>query len=392
MIDVAEAQARLIALASTLPSERVPLHRAGHRILAEDVAAHRAQPPVAMSAMDGYATGAFAPGDLLTVVGEAGAGHPFQGAVEPGQAVRIFTGAPLPSGTDRVVIQEDAVRDGDTIRSAERTAPDAHVRPAGADFPSHYVVPAGTVLTPARVALLAAMGCAMAPVRRRPHVAVLMTGDELTWPGTALGEGSIYASNGAGLVALLDQVGADVRLLPIARDDPASLSDAVALARGADLLITTGGASVGDHDLVAPALRTAGMVPSFHKVRMRPGKPLLAGRLDGMVVIGLPGNPVSSMVCAHVFVLPVMRAFAGAVPGPRLVPAISGGPIAANGPREHYMRGRIDQEANVIAMDRQDSALLSVLADADVLIRRAPHATPIVKGERVEVIPLRSDV
>ncbi|TFL18203.1 molybdopterin molybdotransferase MoeA [Jannaschia formosa] len=389
MIPVEEARARLMALVSRPAPEEVPLRAAAGRVLAGPVAARQTQPPFAASAMDGYAVaGEAAVGDAFEVIGEAAAGHPFSGRVGPGQTVRIFTGAPLPDGATRIVIQEDITRDGDCATVTADPGPTTHVRPAGGDFaagtPFHRDAPLG----PRDIALLAAMGHARVPVAQRPVVAILMTGDELRPPGAPLGPGEITASNGYGLAATVEARGAEARLLPIARDTAESLATAIALARGSDLLLTVGGASVGDHDLVAGALQAAGMAPDFHKVAMRPGKPLMAGRLGGMAVVGLPGNPVSAMVCTRVFVLPMLRRMLGLpdedAPATRPLAA----PVGANGPRQHYMRARVEPGGSVRVADRQDSSLLSVLASADALVIRPPHAPEAAEGMAVPVLDL----
>lgn len=389
MISVEAAQAALLALVSPLPSEDVPLRRAAGRVLARTVAARHAQPPFAASAMDGYAVAAVdvKRGDRFRFAGEAAAGHPFAGAVGPGETVRIFTGAPVPEGTARVLIQEDVARDGDAI--AVRDAPDAatHVRPAGGDFAEGATVAGPRRIGSRDVALLAAMGHGVLPVRRRPRVAILMTGDELRAPGEPLGSGGIVASNGYGLAAMVEAEGAEAHLLPIARDTGASLAAALDLARGADLIVTIGGASVGDHDLVAGAAGSAGLELAFHTVAMRPGKPLLAGRLGSAALVGLPGNPVSAMVCGVVFILPMIRAMLGLSPSlpSRTLPLADD--VAANGSRRHYMRAVV-ANGRCRILGRQNSSLLSVLHEAHILAVIAPDEGPLRAGEAVEVIAL----
>ncbi|MCB5198251.1 molybdopterin molybdotransferase MoeA [Loktanella sp. TSTF-M6] len=390
MISVVEALDALFALVTPLDVEWVPLDHAAGRVLARNVAAQRTQPPFAASAMDGYAVhgAAVAPGARFHVIGEAAAGHGFDGAIANGQAVRIFTGAPLPQGADRVVIQEDVARDADVITLRADLDGNAYVRPAGADFLAGDLLGAPRRLTPADIALLAAMNIARVPVTRRPVVAIVATGDELVQPGETPGPDQIIASNNHGLAALLRAHGADVRLLPIARDTHASLALAFDLARGADLIVTIGGASVGDHDLVAAAAGARGMERAFYKVAMRPGKPLMAGRVDGAAMVGLPGNPVSAMVCGHVFLLPLIAAMSGlsARPAPRRS-AILTHDLTANGPREHYMRA-VCAGDSVTVFDRQDSALLSVLSQANCLAVR-PVGDPARRaGDRIAVIAI----
>ena len=304
MISVAEALEHLFALVSPLETEYVPLRAAAGRTLSETVQATRTQPPFAASSMDGYALRrAEVEADaMFKVIGESAAGHGFQGALKAGQAVRIFTGAPVPKGADFVVIQEDTTRRGDLITLGHDIGDKDNIRPAGGDFTKGTPMQAPRVLRAADIALLAAMNIAVVPVTRKPVVAILATGDELVQPGETPGPDQIIASNSYGLAAMLERAGAAVRLLPIARDTPSSLTTAFGLAKGADLLITIGGASVGDHDLVGPVAAEMGMEQAFYKVAMRPGKPLMAGRLGGMAMIGLPGNPVSAMVCGQIFV------------------------------------------------------------------------------------------
>lgn len=390
MIPVREALDHLFGLVSPVGIEDVPLARAGGRVLARDVKAVRDQPPFAASAMDGYAIGGAgaAPGARFTVIGEAAAGHGFAGALGAGEAVRIFTGAPLPEGATRVVMQEDVARDGTGITLGDRLDAKDHVRPAGSDFRVGDTLDAPRVLRPADVALLASMNHACVPVRRRPEVALIATGDELVMPGEHPGPDQIIASNSFGLKALLEAAGAHARLLPIARDSVASLSTAFELAKGADLIVTIGGASVGDHDLVGKVAGDLGMDRAFYKVAMRPGKPLMAGRMDAAAMVGLPGNPVSAMVCGHVFVVPMIRAMLGlgTAPAPRRTARLAAA-LPANGPREHYMRARLTPEG-LVAEARQDSALLGVLAQADALLVRAVEDPAREAGETVEYLAI----
>lgn len=390
MISVEEALERLFALVAPLPEEEVTLTQAGGRVLARDLAARRTQPPFSASAMDGYALrGAEAEvGARFEVIGEAAAGAGFAGEVGAGQAVRIFTGAPLPPGADAVVIQEEVETQAGGIRIGATFDRAGHVRAAGTDFREGDRLAAPRLLSPSDVALLAAMNYASVPVRRRPEVAIIATGDELVQPGEDPGPDQIVASNSYGLHALLSRAGAHPRLLPIARDSEASLRQVFALAEGADLILTIGGASVGDHDLVGSAAATAGLERTFYKVAMRPGKPLMAGSLGHAAFVGLPGNPVSAMVCGTVFILPMIRSMQGFAPAPaprRRLPLTA--PVAANGPREHYMRARLT-ERGVAPLERQDSSLLSVLSEAGVLIVRGPDDAARDAGETVEVIDL----
>ncbi len=390
MISVAEALEKLFALAPAIEVETVPIRKAGGRVLAQAVEAKLTQPPFAASAMDGYAvfgSGA-APGDRFDVIGEAQAGRGYTGILAKGQAVRIFTGAPVPAGSGVVVIQEDVDRSGDQITIKTSLGGGDNIRPAGGDFLKGTTFAAPRHLKPSEIALLAAINIAEVPVYRRPDIAIISTGDELVQPGEEPGPDQIIASNAYGLAALIEEQGGVPRLLPIARDDPASLEMVFDLARGADLVVTIGGASVGEYDLVGQVAAERGMDRAFYKVAMRPGKPLMAGRLDGAMMIGLPGNPVSALVCGTVFLVPVMRAMLGlgAAPAPRVRLPLAE-PVEANGPREHYMRARITDGA-IAPAKRQDSALLSVLASADALLIRPPHDAARAIGEMVEAILL----
>ncbi|MAQ46046.1 MAG: molybdopterin molybdenumtransferase MoeA [Confluentimicrobium sp.] len=388
MITVAEARARILALLTPLPAEPVALRDAAGRVLAEDIVARRDQPPFAASAMDGYAVSDAdaRPGDQFDVIGEAAAGAGFSGSVTPGEAVRIFTGAPVPAGAHRVVMQEDVTRDGNRITLTDALDAGMNIRPAGGDFKCGDRITAPLRLGPAQLALTAAMNTPVVQVARRPVVAIMATGDELVMPGEPPGPDQIIASNSFALRAMCEAEGAEVRLLPIARDTRESLETAFDLARGADLLLTSGGASVGAHDLVGPVAEALGMERAFYKVLMRPGKPLMAGKLGDMVVVGLPGNPVASIVCAQIFILPALRAMqglSGDAPPEDTAPLAA--PVGPNGPREHYMRAQLGPEG-VEIFDRQDSSLLSVLGAANVLVRRDAHDRARAAGETVRIL------
>jgi len=390
MITVSDALDALFALADPLPVETVPLRAASGRVLAGPVTAKRTQPPFAASSMDGYALKAVE-ADLhaqFKIVGESAAGHRWNGALKPGQTVRIFTGAPVPEGADKVVIQEDVTRSGDMISISGDPGPKDNIRPAGVDFSAGTRMEAPRRLSPGDIALLAAMNIAEVPVRRVPVVALISNGDELVVPGETPGPDQIIASNTYGLAAMLEGIGAHARILPIARDTEASLSTVFGLARSADLIVTIGGASVGDHDLVGHVAANLGMEQAFYKVAMRPGKPLMAGRLGGVPMLGLPGNPVSAMICGTVFLAPMLNAMMGLgrAPAPRLAMPLDGA-LPANGPREHYMRAVITG-GRVADAGAQDSSLLSVLALANALIVRPPHDPARQMDERVDVVPL----
>jgi molybdopterin molybdotransferase len=393
MLGVAEALARVLALMAPVGTERVALAEAGGRVLAEPAVATRDQPPFDATAMDGYAVRAAdaTEGAALRVVGEAPAGRRWPGRLGAGEAVRIFTGAPMPDGADAVLIQEDAERAGEAVRCRLTVAPGAHVRRRGLDFAAGAGLAAPRRLTPEDVALLASMNVPAPLVRRRPRVAILPTGDELVAPGETPAEDQIVASNNFGLAALLAACGAAPDLRPVARDDAAALAAALEGCAGADLIVTLGGASVGDYDLVRAALGDDAL--AFYKVAMRPGKPLMAGRFRGAPVVGLPGNPVSAMVCGHIFLRPALDALLGLQAGPlprrraRLAVDLDPG-----GPREHYMRARLSATDGELAIEpfrNQDSSVLSLLSEADALLVQPPHAPAQRAGALAEFIPLR---
>ena len=390
MITVDQALDHLFSLVSPLGHEEVPLTEAAGRVLAVDAVARRDQPPFAASAMDGYALRAdeIAAGAVFDVIGEAAAGHGYDGLCGPGQAVRIFTGAPVPDGADHVVIQEDVERSQTTITLTDRLGKGDNIRPLGADFRVGGRLRAPRRLRPSDVALLASMNIDRVRVARKADVALISTGDELVMPGEDPGPDQIIASNTFGLKALLDGIGARARILPIARDNRPALEAAFDLATGADLVVTIGGASVGDHDLVGDVAAGLGMERAFYKIAMRPGKPLMAGRMGGATMVGLPGNPVSAMVCGHVFLAPMIRAMLGlgTERSPRLTARLAAG-LPANGPREHYMRAFVEQGA-IRAETRQDSALLTVLADANALLIRPPRDGARKAGDTVEYLAL----
>lgn len=394
MISVEEALAACLALTRVLPGERVALAEAAGRVLAEPVFAKRDQPPFAASAMDGYAVRMddAVPGAELRVVGEAPAGRAWDREIGAGEALRIFTGAPLPKGAERIVIQEDVTRDGDVITIGERLDQGPHVRPAGTDFRAGARIEAPRRLGPADLALAAAMNAPVLTVTRRPVVAVIATGDELVLPGEDPRADQIVASNTYGLKALIEAEGGDARLLTIARDDTESLLATFRLARGADLIVTVGGASVGDHDLVGAVAESQGMERAFYKIAMRPGKPLMAGRLGDAALLGLPGNPVSALVCGHLFLVPMLRAYLGLPAGERRRRvARLGQDIHANGPREHYMRAEVFPTGDIpeiVPFGRQDSSLLSILSHANGLLVRPIGDAARTAGTLVEYVPI----
>ncbi len=399
LMPVAHALAAILDGAAALPEETVALDEAFHRTLARDIAAKRTQPPEAMSAMDGYAVraaDAATVGARLKVIGEVAAGRPFDRALGAGEAARIFTGGVVPAGADAVVIQEDTVVEGNSISVTEAAAKGRHIRPAGIDFrEGDVLLSAGSRLTDRDLSLAASMNFPELPVRRRPKVALLATGDELVMPGNLPGPGQIVYSNGYALRALARAEGADVVDLGVAADTLAATTAGIRRARdsGADILITTGGASVGDHDLVLKGLEAEGVKIAFWKIAMRPGKPMMHGRLGGMRVIGVPGNPVSSYVCTLLFVVPLIRALAGSKAIHHLREmALLGRDVAENDVREDYLRARLAKRDDgtwiATPVTHQDSSLLANLSAAQALVIRAPFAPAAKAGTPCEILRL----
>ncbi|MDX5361808.1 MAG: molybdopterin molybdotransferase MoeA [Alphaproteobacteria bacterium] len=399
LLPVAEARARLFAALTPTGTEWVPFSEADGRVLAADILANRTQPPFDASAMDGYAVRAEDLADhsaRLEVIGESVAGQRFSEALRPGTAVRIFTGAPMPEGADAIVLQEDVDRAGDVIAAREAPAPGRWIRPAGLDFKTgETVLRAGTRLGAADVALLASVEALSVPVRRRPVVAILATGDELVRPGSPRGPDQIVASNTYGLAAQVRAAGGIARDLGIAGDTEEALRAAIADGAGADMLVTLGGASVGDRDLVGPVLRGLGMTLDFWKIAMRPGKPLMFGMLGAMPVLGLPGNPVSSLVCGALFAGPAIRRLAGEpASAPAVLKARLGCDLRENDRREDYLRASLsrDDDGTLVATPfaRQDSSMLALLSRADALVVRPPHAPPAHEGDSADILLLRA--
>ena len=400
LLPVADAIARIVDGVAPLAAETVPLDQAAGRTLAEALAARRTQPPVAVSAMDGYAVRAadVTPGATLLLVGISAAGHGTRMVVAPERAVRIFTGAPLPEGADAVLIQENAEQDdldGRVIRATASVAPGRFVRRAGLDFSEGDVLlETGRHLGPRELALAAAMGYGALPVCRAPRVAIISTGDELVPPGTMPGPNQIVAASAPGIAALVRQAGGEPHDLGIARDEPAALTAAIdrALALPADVIVTLGGASVGDHDLVAPALAERGMRLGFWKIAMRPGKPLMFGTIGATRVLGLPGNPVSSIVCAILFLTPLVDALLGRPRRDPSEPAVLAVDVAANDAREDYVRAvAVSADGGLSAvtpLPTQDSSQLAVLASANCLLIRAANAPAAKTGDACRIIRL----
>lgn len=391
LLPVAEAQARLLALAPMLPVETVPIAEAAGRFLAASIVAKRDQPAANLSAMDGYAIRAADLPGPWTVIGESAAGHGLDRAIGVREAARIFTGAPLPTGADTILIQEDATRDGDALRlTGDAPAFSQWVRQRASDFGSgQTLIEAGARLTPPRIALAIAGGHGAVRTARRPRVAILSTGDELVPPGAPATGVMLPASNGVMLAAMLAQSGAIVTDHGIVPDRLDALAAAFAqAAASADIVVSIGGVSVGDHDLVRPALDRLGATLDFWKVAMRPGKPLMAGRLGEAIMLGLPGNPVSAFVTARLFLLPLVAHLSGD-PDPLPAPARAtlAAPLPATGERADFLRARRDG-AHVHPLPSRDSALLAELVKADVLIVRPPHAPPAKTGDETKIIAL----
>lgn len=397
LLPVEEARARILDGVTPLEIEHVGPLDADDRVLATPLAARRTQPPFDVSAMDGFAVRGADVATLpaeLALIGEAAAGHGFRGCVSPGQAVRIFTGAPVPDGADAIVIQENTRFDTTTVHVVDGQPEPGHIRPRGFDFrEGDQLLPAARRLTARDVTLAAAMGHAALPVRRRPRVALLATGDELVLPGEPSGPDQIVCSNPFGIAAMVRRAGGEPQFLGIARDDRRDLAEKIEAGQHADVFLAIGGASVGDHDLVGPVLQDLGMALDFWRIGMRPGKPLMFGRLGPQRVLGVPGNPVSSLITARLFLVPLIHALLGlhtAADVPRQGRAAVA--MGANGPREHYMRATQTLDADgvrhVTPVRSQDSSLLAPLATADVLIVRPPNDPPVAPGDPVAILDL----
>lgn len=398
MLAVEEAHARIVAAFAPLPSEWVHLAAAADRVLARDLIAERDQPPGDTSAMDGYAVRAadLASGHAtLRLVGSAPAGGSYDGELGPGETVRIFTGGLLPRGADAVALQENASAADDRVCIEQTIEPGTFVRPAGLDFRrGERALPAGRRLTARDIGLAAALNHAWLPVRRRPRVALLATGDELVLPGQPLGPSQIVNSNTVALAAMVRQWGGVPLDLGIVRDQPDSLAEASEQLRGVDLAVTLGGASVGERDLVRGVLGDHGLALDFWQIAMRPGKPLMFGRVHDVPLLGLPGNPVSAGVCAVLFVRAAICALLGLDPAPPEVPGVLGAPLGANDRRQEYLRASVawrdDGRLEAIPAPRQDSSMLATFARAGCLIKRAPFAPAMTAGTPVSVLLLGS--
>jgi molybdopterin molybdotransferase len=398
MISVEEARERILADLHPTPAEIVALADAWGRVTAAPVIARLTQPPADVSAMDGYALRAAdsSLGAMLHVIGSAPAGHPFEGTVGPGQSVRLFTGSVVPRGADAILLQEDATASGAEVRVNEAVTAGRHIRRAGQDFASgDAVVPAGRRLTARDIGLAAAANHPWLTVHRRPCVAILATGDEIAMPGEPIPPGGIVSSNSHALAALVRAAGGTPVVLPVAADTHEAVAAVADAVHGMDMLVTTGGASVGDHDLVIESLKTRGLKLDFWQIAMRPGKPLLFGTLGAVPVLGLPGNPVSALVCSILFLLPALNRLGGLpAAAPPTVQAVAGTALRANDHRADHLRATVtlDLRGRIVAtpFPVQDSAMLRRLALADALILRAPNAPALPEGGEITVIRLDS--
>ncbi|MFO1013042.1 MAG: gephyrin-like molybdotransferase Glp [Caulobacteraceae bacterium] len=392
LLSVEDARARMLGRAVATGDEVVALCGAHGRVLREDIVAHRPQPPFPASAMDGWAVRAADTPGVLKIIGESAAGHAFEGEVGPGEATRIFTGAPVPAGADAIVIQEDATRKGEAV-TVPQVAAGHHVRPAGVDFKAgDRLLKAGARLDPWRLALAASSGAAELKVARKPRVAILSTGEEVVAPGGSPGPFQIFNSGTTALSELIRRWGGELIDLPNIGDNEDDI-EAAARACGGDVIVTLGGASVGDHDLVKPALSRLGMEMIVESIAVRPGKPTwFAVLADGRRIVGLPGNPASAMVCAELFLRPFLAQMQGADPAVNVIKAKAALPFEANGNREHWMRARIspapDGSMQATPFRDQDSSLVSVFEASNALLRRMVGAPAAEIGDVVDVLPL----
>ena len=391
MISVTEALEKLFLIAKVTPVETVELKKCLGRVLAKPLQSSRSNPPFPSSAMDGYAIhkANLKSGAEFKVIGESAAGHSYPKKINKNEAVRIFTGSRVPDGANLVLMQEDVEADKKFIIVKENFDKKSNIRLEGSDFSKGYKVKTPLILGAKEISLLAAMNFAHLSVRKKPTVAIISTGDELVFPGESPKPDQIIASNAYGIAALCKECGAEPRILPIAQDNLKSIEYIIGLAQDADLIITIGGASVGKYDLINEATNNFGLDKSFHKVAMRPGKPLMAGKINETAFVGLPGNPVSALVCGYVFIRPLIQAMLGLEKksAPRLI-APCGTSLPKNGPREHYMRAVLLPNGYLEPVENQDSARLALLCDSDALLIRAAHAEAIPAKTQCEYIKI----
>ena len=391
MISVTGALEKLFLIAKVTPVETVELKKCLGRVLAKPLESTRSNPPFPSSAMDGYAIhkANLKSGAEFKVIGESAAGHSYPKKINKNEAVRIFTGSQVPDGANLVLMQEDVEADKKFIIVKENFDKKSNIRLEGSDFSKGYKVKTPLILGVKEISLLAAMNFAHLSVRKKPTVAIISTGDELVFPGETPKPDQIIASNAYGIAALCEECGAEPRILPIAQDNLKSIEYIIGLAQDADLIITIGGASVGKYDLINEATNNFGVDKSFHKVAMRPGKPLMAGKINETALVGLPGNPVSALVCGYVFIRPLIQAMLGLEKksAPRLMAPCSTS-LPKNGPREHYMRAVLLPNGYLEPVENQDSARLALLCDADALLIRAAHAEAIPAKTQCEYIKI----
>lgn len=391
MISVTEALEKLFLIAKVTPVETVELKKCLGRVLAKPLESSRSNPPFPSSAMDGYAIhkANLKSGAEFKVIGESAAGHSYPKKINKNEAVRIFTGSRVPDGANLVLMQEDVEADKKFIIVKENFDKKSNIRLEGSDFSKGYKVKTPLILGAKEISLLAAMNFAHLSVRKKPTVAIISTGDELVFPGESPKPDQIIASNAYGIAALCKECGAEPRILPIAQDNLKSIEYIIGLAQDADLIITIGGASVGKYDLINEATNNFGVDKSFHKVAMRPGKPLMAGKINETALVGLPGNPVSALVCGYVFIRPLIQAMLGLEKksAPRLIAPCSTS-LPKNGPREHYMRAVLLPNGYLEPVENQDSARLALLCASDALLIRAAHAEAIPAKTQCEYIKI----
>jgi molybdopterin molybdotransferase len=395
LMPVEQAKALVLAGANPLGIETVPVEAAHGRVLARDLKARRDQPPFPASAMDGYAVRAAEalPGAALRLIGTSAAGHGFRGVLKQGEAVRIFTGAPVPEGADAILIQEHALADNGTVTPKMQVWPGQFIRPRGLDYRSRDVLlRSGHRLNARDVGLAASMNLSALPVRKKPLVAILATGDELVEPGRRPSKDQIVSSNSVALAAFVDWAGGEPCNLGIVKDDALAIRKAIRKARDADILVTSGGASVGEHDLVKSTLEGEGVALTFWKIAMRPGKPLMFAKRNRQHIIGLPGNPVSALVCARIFIKPLLDRLLGRPADDLGLTATLAAPMRANDERQEYARARLlrkeDGSLSALPFPKQDSSMLRVMVESDCLIVRPPHAPAAQTGDKVEVLPI----
>lgn len=390
MISVDEAIKSILSDLPTTSTETISIFNAVGRVLAQKVISKINQPPFSSSAMDGYAIPDKMPqvGSNYKVIGGVSAGTTFNKSIGKDETVRIFTGAPIPKGTEKVIIQENIKRSGETVKIISNDNSNNYIRPQGCDYQSGTSIEPNSILDAPTLALIASMNISDVTVYKKPTVAIITTGNELIMPGEKLKKGKIVSSNSIGVSASLMLNGANTKILPIAKDDPESLKYIINISLASDFIVTIGGASVGEYDIVKDVLLELGLKIKFSKVSMRPGKPLFSGKLGSSTVIGLPGNPVSALICTEIFIVPAIKKFLklNETNHHNRFAELSHN-LPKNGPRTHYMRAKLDEVSNVVKVDaNQDSSLLSILAKSNALVIREPNAKEIQKGKLIPIM------